>query len=147
MRFRLSKGKRLWAAAALASAALAGLAAAGSFKQNTVRPAVPPVPQQKQGEREPVSVVRFAIYDAGILPREARVEPGRVRLVIADRTGGSAGFVVEREASGGRRETVGRVERAGTSWRGENELRLGVGRYRVYEAGRPEVSTELVVEP
>lgn len=95
---------------------------------------------------DPPRVVRFSVYDAGVYPREASVEHGRVVLVMEDNTGGEASLVVERE-EGGAREQVGRVERLRGRARGRGEYRLQPGRYEVYPAGRPELRAALTVEP
>ncbi|HEV2708129.1 MAG TPA: hypothetical protein VGV59_19590 [Pyrinomonadaceae bacterium] len=94
-----------------------------------------------------LQVARFAVYDAGILPRETRVRHGRVRLILTDRTGGTTGLLVERENESEPREMVGRVTRAGGHWRGEQELHLRPGRYRVYQAESPEKQARIIVEP
>lgn len=94
-----------------------------------------------------VQVVRFTIYDAGLYPREAHAQAGRVIVSLTDYTGESAGLVVEREVpGGGRPETAGQAERAGARWRGRREMRLGPGRYRVYDASRPQNFAALTVE-
>ncbi len=97
--------------------------------------------------RGPVQVVRFALHDAGILPREATVAHGRVAVSLTDYTGGAAGLVVEREDGGAVRERAGRVERAGGRWRGKQEMRLRPGTYTLYDESRPEVRATLTVEP
>lgn len=111
-------------------------AAAGSAAPSGVR-------QERQGS---VQVVRFAVYDAGILPRRASVAHGRVLLSLTDYMGGSAGLVLERETAAGR-ERVGSVERESGGWRGRRELQLAPGTYRVSEARRPDLQATLVVEP
>lgn len=106
------------------------------------------VSRAAQGERmRPLQVVRFALHDAGILPREASVTRGRVLVSLTDYTGGSRGLVLERETPAGR-ERVGSVERErGGGWRGREELQLGPGTYRVYDAERPDIQSTLAVEP
>lgn len=91
-----------------------------------------------------MQVVRFDLYDAGILPREARVAPGRVVIAITDFTGGTGGLVVQRELS---RTDVGQVRRTGERWRGRQELILGAGTYDVFDASRPENRATLIVAP
>lgn len=97
------------------------------------------------GAVAPLQTLRFALYDAGVLPREAHARPGRVRVVITDYTSGTEGLTVEREV-GNSRQGVGQVGRSGGTWRGERELALGAGRYRVCDAGRPTNCAALLVE-
>src|SRR2546430_12780747 len=56
----------------------------------------------------PVQVVRFTLYDAGIYPRQARVEKGLVAITIEDFSGGTSGLVVQR-LNGNTRQSVGTV--------------------------------------
>jgi hypothetical protein len=109
--------------------------------------AAPAPPAATQGVgRGPLRVARFAIYDAGILPREARVERGRVVLSIKDFTGGAANLAIERDEGEGR----GRAEivrRSGAHWRGRAEMNLAPGTYRLFDPERPEKHATLVVEP
>lgn len=95
-------------------------------------------------DRSGVKVVRLALYDVGILPREARVASGRVIISLTDFTGGSGGLVVQRAIS---REEVGQVRRDGARWRGRRELNLSPGAYNLYDASRRENRATLIVEP
>jgi hypothetical protein len=94
----------------------------------------------------PVQMVRFNLYDAGIRPREAYSEKGRVMVVLDDHTGGAEELVIERETNGGR-EAVGRVRRAEDKRRGKSEFHLGPGRYHVFASNRPTNQALLIVEP
>ena len=101
---------------------------------------------------EAVSVVRFALYDVGILPRSARVAPGWVALhleLIAG--GGNADLIVERIESGeARGEAIRRITRHREADRPRwvrEEIRLTEGRYRLSRADNPDISAELIVEP
>lgn len=94
----------------------------------------------------PVQMVRFSLYDSGILPREAYAEKGRVMVVLDDHTGVSDELSVERENSGGY-VGVGRVRRAEDKRRGKSEFHLGPGRYRVFASNRPANRALLIVEP
>lgn len=129
---------------ALALAALACFGTAAATLGWNTRPAAPAATQGAGGG--PVRVVRFALYDAGILPREAHVERGRVVVSISDYTGGSEGLVIE-VGEGQERRSVGVVRRAGPRWRGREELNLSPGTYQLYDASRPENRATLVVEP
>ena len=101
---------------------------------------------QKAGQRGPIEVVRFTLYDVGIYPREAHVGKGTVAITIEDLSGGSSGLVVERQAVGLARVSVGSIQRSKDS-RGRNDIRLEPGRYEVYMADRPNNRAVLVVEP
>ena len=96
-------------------------------------------------QRGPVQVVRFAIYDVGIYPREAHVAKGLVAVSIEDLSGGSTGLEIERE-TGNAPERVGRVPREVYA-RGRTDLRLEPGRYRVYMTDHPANQAVLIVEP
>ncbi|MEK6303427.1 MAG: hypothetical protein AABO41_22180 [Acidobacteriota bacterium] len=104
------------------------------------------VGQGLPGQRGPVQVVRFALYDVGIYPREAHAAKGLVALSFEDLSGGSSYLVIERE-TGAAPESVGRVQRAGPDARGRNDLRLEPGKYRAYVADRPDNQATLIVEP
>jgi hypothetical protein len=93
-----------------------------------------------------VRVVRFKLYDIGILPREVYVEKGLVAISIEDYSGGTAGLVVARE-TGGPPNRVGRVVRQGSHWRSRGEMQLGPGRYQVFMEDRPDNRALLIVEP
>lgn len=94
---------------------------------------------------EPAQVVRFSLYDVGILPREVHVSQGLI-VVITEDYWGSAGVVVERESESAP-QLVGRVDREGPHWRSKSEMRLAPGRYHVYMGERPVNRALLVVEP
>jgi hypothetical protein len=100
---------------------------------------------EPSNQREPEQVVRFSLYDVGILPREVHVSQGLV-VVITEDYWGSAGVVVERESESAS-QLVGRVDREGPHWRSKSEMRLTPGRYRVYMQERSANRASLVVEP
>lgn len=106
-------------------------------------PTSPPVAQGNQ--RGPVQVVRFALYDVGIYPREAHVAKGLVAVSIEDLSGGSTGLEIERE-TGNAPERVGRVSREVYA-RGRSDIRLEPGRYRVRMTDHPSNQAVLIVEP
>jgi hypothetical protein len=109
------------------------------------RPTSPAGVQAKP--REFVTTVRFNLFDLGIYPREVHVKHGLLALTIEDYSGGTTGLVVERE-TGSAPERVGAVQRERpSSSRGQNQMRLGRGRYQVYMADRPDNRALLVVEP
>jgi hypothetical protein len=136
----------LTALVACGVAASAAALRASSASRPAATAAFSPAAAPASFNPDPPRVVRFAVYDAGIYPREATVEHGRVVFVMEDNTGGEASLVVEREQNGGR-EQVGRVERAHGRARGRGEYRLSPGRYEIYDAARPEVRAVLTVEP
>lgn len=96
--------------------------------------------------REVVRFVRFNLYDQAIIPREVHVAEGLVAISIEDYSGGTTGLVVERE-NGSAPQQIGTVQRSGPEWRGQGEMRLTAGSYKVYMADRPDNRALLVVEP
>src|ERR1700730_1240225 len=94
----------------------------------------------------PVQNIRFTLYDVGIYPREVRVVKGEVGIAIEDRTGNSAGLVIEREV-GTNRVPVGQVRRFAEHNRGRGQVRLEPGRYQVFDTSRPTNHAVLLVEP
>ena len=94
-----------------------------------------------------VQVVRFALYDAGILPKQARARKGLVAIALEDNSGSSAGLIVERQNNGYVPERAGQVQRPNGSRRGRVELRLEPGIYTVFDGYNPERRAELIVEP
>ena len=94
----------------------------------------------------PVQVVRFTLYDAGIYPRQARVEKGLVAITIEDLSGGTSGLVVQR-MNGNNRQSIGKVSRIDKSSRGREEIQLEPGNYELFMADRPNNKAQLIVEP
>jgi hypothetical protein len=94
----------------------------------------------------PVRVVRFTLYDAGIYPREVRVDKGLVAITIEDLSGGTGGLVVAREI-GSDRIQLGVVQRFEHHWRGRSELAMTPGHYVVFDSSRPANRAKLIVEP
>jgi|SRR5207237_4327373 len=94
----------------------------------------------------PVQVVRFTLYDAGIYPRQARVEKGLVAITIEDFSGGTPGLVVQR-VIGNNRQGIGTVTRIEKYSRGRQELQLEPGNYELFMADRPNNKAQLIVEP
>jgi hypothetical protein len=94
----------------------------------------------------PVHVVRFTLYDAGIYPREVRVDKGLVAITIEDFSGGTGGLIVAPEI-GSDRIQLGVVQRFEHHWRGRSELALTPGRYVVFDSSRPSNRAKLIVEP
>jgi hypothetical protein len=97
-------------------------------------------------QRGRVQVVRFALYDVGIYPREAHAGQGLVALSFEDLSGGSSELVIDRE-TGAAPVSVGRVARADNNARGRDDFRLEPGKYRVYVADHPDNQATLIVEP
>lgn len=96
--------------------------------------------------RGPVQVVRFALYDIGIYPQEARARPGLVTIAIEDLSGNSSGLIIERVEAASRVPT-GVVSKATNSLRSRSELFLPEGRYEIADATRPENRASLIIEP
>jgi hypothetical protein len=94
----------------------------------------------------PVRVVRFTLYDAGIYPREVRVDKGLVAITIEDFSGGTGGLVVAPEI-GNDRIQLGLVQRFEHHWRGRSELAMTPGRYVVFDSSHPSNRAKLIVEP
>lgn len=94
----------------------------------------------------PVQVVRFTVYDVGIYPREARVEPGLVAISIEDQAGGRSGLIVER-VEGEVHIAQGRIDRLSSRFRTRGELLLTPGHYEIKDSERPSNKALLIVEP
>jgi hypothetical protein len=119
------------------ASAIAARTTAPLEREATVLPQGPPT-------RGPVQNVRFTLYDAGIYPRETRIKKGLVAIAIEDRTGQTAGLMIQRENGG---VAIGQVLRFANHWRGRGQFRLEPGRYRVFDATHPANRAVLVVEP
>ena len=100
-----------------------------------------------RSHRGRVQVVRFTLYDRGIIPELAYAQPGLVTIAVEDLSGGTTGLVVERDEEGQTRARIGEVRRNERKRHGKEELRLEEGRYQVYMADRPENRAQLIVEP
>ena len=114
--------------------------------KNSTSTSPPLSPTPATYKHEPVEVVRFTLYDAGIYPRRARVSKGLVAIMIEDLSGGTTGTVVER-VNGTDRAQVGLVKRFEKHWRGREEIRLEPGNYEIYMTDRPNNRAQIVVEP
>lgn len=101
---------------------------------------------QDRTERGPVRMIRFTLMDEGIYPREIRVQHGLLNIAIEDKTHSTSGLVIQR-ITGSEESRVGEVKRFADHWRGRELIRLGPGRYRVFDASRPRNQSQLVVEP
>ena len=123
--------------------AVAPGAAPATTARNGLGPVQETPPEPKAG---PVQTVRFALHDAGILPREARAQRGQVSIVMQDLSGGTDGLVVERE-TGNAPERVTHVHRGQQFGRGKETLELTPGTYQVWDASRPENRATLIIEP
>ena len=104
-----------------------------------------PVPTSTSTARGPIQNLRFTVYDAGIYPRQLRAKPGVVAIVLEDHTRRRPGVVVERETGGGSL-IVSEISFPLNQSRTRTELRLGVGRYRVFDATNPANRAELIVQ-
>lgn len=101
---------------------------------------------QNPAARGPMQNVRFTLYDVGIQPHEIRAQRGAVSIAIEDRTGDSAGLVIERQ-NGNDWVQVGHIHRFPNHGRGRGDLRLVPGRYRVSDASQPSHQAALIIEP
>ncbi len=114
-------------------------------KANSITAVPTPVPSLPRS-LDPVQNIRFTIYDAGILPREIKVEKGLVSIVIEDRTRKSEGLAVEREVGNGRLR-VGQIKRLQDFWRGREQVRLVPGTYVVFDTSKPANQARLIAVP
>ncbi len=94
----------------------------------------------------PIQTVRFALYDAGILPQEARAQKGMVSIVMHNLSGGTEGLILERK-TGSAPERVTHVRRGQKFARGKETLELTPGTYQIWDASRPENRATLIIEP
>ena len=99
-----------------------------------------------QRPTEPVQVVRFTLYDVGIVPQQSYAQPGLVTIAVEDLSGDAGDVVIERDHNGQQPVQVGAVHRKDNSRHGRQELRLSPGHYQLYMADRPENRAELIVE-
>jgi len=108
-----------------------------------------PVPNPMPGDGHgPTNVVRFTLYDVGILPRETRVQSGNVTLAIVDVSGMNSVIVLEKETgdAGSPLVVSGQIERVQRVSRVEKEFALTPGRYWVSTVDKPETKVLLIVE-
>jgi hypothetical protein len=103
-------------------------------------------PQAQGTVRGPIQNIRFTVYDVGIYPRSCRVGRGLVAISIEDRTGNSAGVLIER-MEGNARIPLGRVTRRVNELRGRERLRLEPGKYRISDSNPQSSDAVLTVEP
>jgi hypothetical protein len=101
---------------------------------------------QAAGERGPVRMIRFALFENSLYPRSMRVDQGLVNIAIEDKTNMSEGLALERVVNGNS-ERVITVRRVQNHWRGRELLRLTPGQYVVYDVSKPDNKAELIVEP
>jgi len=101
---------------------------------------------QNPAVQGPVQNVRFALYDVGIKPQQIRAQRGLVSVALEDRTGNSAGLVLERQ-NGNDWVPVGQIHRIPNHGRGRGQFLLVPGRYRVYDASQQDHQAALIIEP
>lgn len=94
--------------------------------------------------RGPIQNLRFTVYEAGIFPRQLRARPGVVAIVLEDHERRRPGVVIERETGGGGLR-VSEISFPLNQSRTRTELRLGAGRYRVFDATNPANQAELTI--
>jgi hypothetical protein len=101
---------------------------------------------QGAGERGPVRMIRFVLWNDSIYPRSMRVNAGLVNLAIEDKTNMSEGLAVEQVVMGGGQKRLITVRRVRNHWRGRELLRLTPGQYVVYDVSKPDNKADLTVE-
>lgn len=138
----MSKKKITWASLIGIAFVLGSFLLAAGYRRG-LRDSAPPQLSLPAG---PVQNVRFALYDAGIYPREMRVRKGRIVVHLVDYTGSSSGLAVERDAVG-LRARVGQVTRRNAHWRWQQELNLIPGTYFLSDLVRTQNQATLIVEP
>lgn len=96
-------------------------------------------------ERGPTQLVRFVLFDAGIFPEEVHARSGLVIVSIEDETRISSGLAIVQDTSSASIQ-IGVVQRVQNHWRGRSQLRLGPGRYRVFDTSRTTNEAVLIVQ-
>ena len=96
---------------------------------------------QSEARRRPSQMVNVTLYEQGIYPQKIRVRPGRIIFSIDDKYGEATGLIIN---AAGRQE---RIETVAGRLRGKGVVELGVGRYEIADASRPENRAILIVEP
>lgn len=99
-----------------------------------------------QDERGPVRMVRFVLSDDGLYPARMQVDQGLLNLAVEDKTGRSAGLLVD-SLQGAQLSRVTQIGRAPDRSRGRALIRLTPGRYLVSDASQPSHTAELIVNP
>jgi|SRR5215470_6648268 len=87
-------------------------------------------------------VLRFAVTDAVVLPREKHITQGPVSIYIEDYMGGAT-LGLARENG----PELGMALRDVGSWRGKVDANLTPGRYVVYDMARSGNTATIVVDP
>jgi hypothetical protein len=106
-----------------------------------------PAHSNRQQNREPVQVARFALYDEGIQPYELNVSKGLIAIEIEDASGGTTGLVIARDVGQGRPlENVRNLKRTRSSRRDRFEIKLAPGNYVIYDERRAASRASLIVE-
>jgi len=96
-------------------------------------------------ENGPVRMIRFVLSNDGLYPRRLQVNQGLLNMAVEDKTGASAGLVIE-SVIGDQRARVTQISRRDER-RGRAVLRLTPGRYLVSDASQPGHTAELIVNP
>ena len=96
--------------------------------------------------RGPVRMVRFVLSDDGLYPARMQVDYGLLNLAVEDKTGKSAGLLVE-SVQGDQRARTTQINRAQGQLRARSLIKLPPGRYLVSDASQPTHTAELIVNP
>lgn len=109
--------------------------------------AAAPTPTPGEGHG-PINVVRFTLYDVGILPRERHVKNGNVTFAIEDVSGTNSTINIERETGNYSAPLVllEQIEQTEKVGRVKKELTLTPGRYWISMTANPNNRALLIVE-
>jgi hypothetical protein len=90
----------------------------------------------------PVQMVRFTVYDQGIIPAVAHSSPGLVSIYLDDKSTHTASLILADE-----QHALGSINRGQGRSRGRSTIVLTAGRYTIYEADRRSNKATLIVAP
>ncbi|HXG94388.1 MAG TPA: hypothetical protein VNN73_18735 [Blastocatellia bacterium] len=92
-------------------------------------------------------LVRVWVHNDDIYPYVVRVKPGRILLVVENRTLTDITLIVERVLPGQARQLAARVSAVRKAIRVNGEFVLGAGEYVFYEESQPDVKGTIIVRP
>jgi hypothetical protein len=90
----------------------------------------------------PVQMVRFTVYDQGIIPAVAHTSSGLVSIYLDDKSTHTASLILADE-----QHALGSINRGPGRSRGHSTITLPAGRYTVYEANHKANTAILIVAP
>jgi hypothetical protein len=85
-------------------------------------------------------MVRFTVYDQGIIPSVAHASPGLVSIYLDDKSTHTSSLIIASD-----QHPLGSINRAVGRARGHSTIALTAGRYALYEANRKASSATLIV--